>query len=270
MQSKLYHVFSTSQKKDDIEHFYNINNILIDFIPQSTRQIGISGGEPTLCGKYLNLLLTKLFYRIPSINVYILTNAVLFSDINLIHNLDGLEKEKILFSVPLYGDNHYTHDSIVQSKGSFYRTIKGIHNLFNYGFRVELRVIPQVKNIMRLDKMAHFIYKNLTFVEQVAFMSIENIGNARKNIRDIWVPFKDLIGPLEKATNFLRISGISCSLYNYQSCVINNRLQEISKSTISDWKLEYLPVCSTCSLKNSCGGIFNSSLEIMKEYVKPI
>lgn len=258
------------KKKNDIEQLFEINSKLIELIPLTTLQLGISGGEPTLGGKYLFLLLAKLFNRIPQISVVVLSNAVLLSDKSFFQNLEGLNKERIIFSVPLYGDNEYTHDSIVRSKGSFYKTIKGIHNLFNYGFRVELRVIPQIKNLLRLEKISHFIYKNLTFVEQVAFMGIENIGNARKNIQDIWVPPEKLISPLERATNFLRMSGINCSLYNYQSCILDDSLREISQSSISDWKLEFLPICSTCNAKNSCGGIFNSSLEIMKEYINPL
>jgi His-Xaa-Ser system radical SAM maturase HxsC len=258
------------KRKNDIEQLFEINSKLIELIPLSTKQIGISGGEPTLGGKYLFLLLAKLYNRIPEIKVVVLSNALLLSDESFFQNLEGLDKERILFSVPLYGDNEYTHDFIVRSKGSFYKTIRGIHNLFNYGFRVELRVIPQKSNLIRLEKISHFIYKNLTFVEQVAFMGIENIGNAKKNIQDIWVPPEKLITPLECATKFLMISGINCSLYNYQPCILNLPLREICQSTISDWKLEYLPICETCNSKNSCGGIFNSSLEIMKEYINPL
>jgi His-Xaa-Ser system radical SAM maturase HxsC len=258
------------KRKEDIEQLFEINSNLIDLIPLSTRQIGVSGGEPTLSGKYLFMLLVKLFTRIQQVNVTILTNAILLSDQSFFQNLEGLNKERILFSVPLYGDNQYTHDAIVRSKGAFYKTIKGIHNLFHYGFRVELRVIPQLKNILRLEKISHFIYKNLTFVEQVAFMGLENIGYARNNILEIWVPPEKLIGPLEKAVNFLKISGINCSLYNFQHCILSLPLREISQSTISDWKLEYLPICDLCNSKPSCGGIFNSSLEIMKEYINPL
>jgi len=258
------------QNKNDIEQQFNINYSLIDFIPLTTRQIGISGGEPLLCCIYLNHLLTKLFSRIELINVFILTNAVLLSDIKYFQNLQGLPKDRILFSVPLYGDNQFTHDSIVRSKGSFNKTIIGIYNLYKHNYRVELRVIPQKKNIMRLEKLSHFIYSNLTFVENVAFMGIENIGNANKNSDEIWLTPDELKNPLKKATEFLKMSGINCSLYNYPNCVLSKQLQLLSLQTISDWKREYLPQCLECKERNNCGGIFNSSIDLMKQYIEPI
>lgn len=257
-------------KRNDIEQFYSINNELIDLIPLNTKQIGISGGEPTLYGKYLGLLLSKLTTRMPSLKVSILTNAVQLANDNYFQNLEGIDKSNLLFSVPIYGDNHYTHDSIVQKKGSFFQTIKGIHNLFNYDFRVELRTIPQKRNYQRLEKLSHFIYKNLTFVEQVSFMGIENIGNARKNIDSIWISPKDLVPHLHSAASFLQMSGINCFLFNYQYCFLNDYLRSISLSTISDWKQEYLPECLSCKAKVKCGGIFHSSLLMMKEYIKPL
>jgi hypothetical protein len=101
-------------------------------------------------------------------------------------------------------------------------------------------------------------------------MGIENIGHARKNITDVWVTPEELSGPLKKAINFLRISGISCSLYNYQKCILDESLRELSLSTISDWKVEYLPLCTLCSGRKTCGGIFYSSLDLIKEYITPI
>lgn len=258
------------QKINDIEQFFRLNHSLIDFIPLSTKQLGISGGEPTLCGKYLNLLLLKLFNKIPDINVFILTNAVLLSEIKYFKHLKGFPKDKVLFSIPLYGDNQFTHDSIVRIKGSFNKTIKGIFNLFKYGYRVELRVIPQEKNIIRLEKIAQFIYKNLTFVENVAFMGLENIGKAQSNIEKIWISPGLLNFHLIKAIDFLTLSGIRCSLYNFQNCVLPIQLRNISLQTISDWKKEYLPECLECIERNVCGGIFDSSLNLMKQYIKPI
>ena len=257
-------------RKNDIEHFYRINNELIDLIPTETRYIGISGGEPTLCGNRLGVILNKIISRIPQINIFILTNAVRLSDHIFVKSLEIPYKTRILFSIPLYGDNHYTHDSIVRSSGSFYKTLKGIYNLYENGFRVELRIIPQKRNFSRIEKIAHFIYRNLTFVENVAFMGVENIGNAKKNIEEIWIPIYQQIDPLEKATSFLLDSGIDCALYNYQNCTISERLRRISQSTISDWKTEYLPTCKTCEIKSSCGGIFNSSISLVNEYINPV
>jgi len=192
------------------------------------------------------------------------------SYIKYFKHLKSFPKDKVLFSIPLYGDNSYTHDSIVRTKGSFYKTIKGIYNLFKEGYRVELRVIPQKLNLIRLEKLSQFIYKNLTFVENVAFMGLENIGKAQTNIEEIWISPQILSTHLIKATDFLRMSGINCSLYNYQNCILPKRLRHLSLQTISDWKMEYLPECSTCIEKNICGGIFNSSLNLIKQYIEPI
>jgi His-Xaa-Ser system radical SAM maturase HxsC len=259
-----------SQKLNDIELLFSINYSLIELIPVTTKQIGITGGEPTLYGKYLLQILTKIFSRIPLINVFVLTNAALLSDLNYFQNFKDLPKDQILFSIPLYGDNSYTHDSIVRTKGAFDKTIKGIYNLFKNNYRVELRIIPQKKNVLRLDKLSLFIYKNLTFVENVAFMGIEYIGKAEKNFDEIWLTPEELNNPLKNATNFLKMSGINCSLYNFQICTLPEELRHLSQSTISDWKREYIFECFKCIEKNRCGGVFYSSISLMKQYLKPL
>jgi His-Xaa-Ser system radical SAM maturase HxsC len=256
-------------KNEDIEHLFKINSELIGLIPNSVSHIGITGGEPTLCGDFLGEIILKLRERNPEIFITILTNGILLSEkVNLKH-FGNENRDKLLFSIPIYGDNEFTHDSIVGHYGSFYKTIKALHNLSQGGFRVELRIIPQRLNVERLYKLSHFIYRNLTFVERVVFMALENIGNARKNLRQLWIEPKDLILPLEMATSFLLMSGINCYLYNFQYCLLSEKLKKLSVNSISDWKVEFLPECNLCMDKTKCGGMFFSSIGILKNYIRP-
>jgi hypothetical protein len=101
-------------------------------------------------------------------------------------------------------------------------------------------------------------------------MGIENIGGARRNIEEIWTQPEKLMPVLIKAISFLRMSGMNCSLYNFQNCILPIELRNISYSSISDWKREYLPECISCQEMSNCGGIFNSSLKLLSNYIQPI
>ncbi len=258
------------KKKSDINEFLDINNEIIDLLPTSLKFLGITGGEPTLYGKHLGTLLNKISKRLPNCEVSLLTNAVLLSHNNIISNFEYLPKSKFIFCIPIYSDFHLIHDRIVNSKGAFFKTIIGIHNLAKYDFRIELRTIPQELNLNRLTKLAQYIYRNLTFVEHSAIMGIEYIGNAQKNFNKIWVSPSELLPKLEKAVEFLHNSGLNVSLFNYQNCMLTEKLRPFIKDSISDWKREYLEKCESCTERSKCGGIFYSSVEKMKPYINPI
>ena len=67
------------------------------------------------------------------------------------------------------------------SKNAYYETITGLFNLASYGAGIELRIVINKLNFMRLPQLAEFIQKNLPFVEWTAFMGMEYIGYAVKN-----------------------------------------------------------------------------------------
>ncbi len=148
---------------------------------------------------------------------------------------------------------------MVQSKGAFDDTIRGILNLKEVGQKVEIRVVIHKQTIDRLVRTCEFIARNLLFVDHVALMGLEITGFTRPNLEVLWIDpygYKDV---LSEAVALLNSYGVPTSVYNHQLCTINPDVMGNYRRSISDWKTEFLDECVTCAKRSDCGGLFSSS-----------
>ena len=175
------------KNKDDIKELYDINSNLINLIPQDTHELGITGGEPTLMGDLFPLLLYQIKNKLPQTEVHVLTNGRAFSRYEIAKQIANINHDKVVFGVPLYSDYYQNHDYIVQAKNAFYQTILGLYNLARFNLRIEIRIVLHKLTISRLVKLSKFIYKNLPFVEHIAFMGLEYTGYTPFNIKKLWI-----------------------------------------------------------------------------------
>lgn len=113
---------------------------------KNDKNIGITGGEPTLEPEKLLKLLYKIARKSPNQKVHILTNGRNFEDINLVKNLSNIKHIDISYGIPLYSDLAEEHDFITGSKGSFQQTIKGLYNLAQYKQKIEIRIVILKQN----------------------------------------------------------------------------------------------------------------------------
>lgn len=247
------------KKVDDIELNFQRNLKIIESAPLDLTEIGITGGEPTLTGEYLFKLIDAIRDKWPDASLHILTNGRSFSDENYLDRLLEHTGDNVYMGIPLHSDYGKDHDMIAGAKGAYVETIRGLYNLAERDIEIELRIVLNKLNFMRLPQMADFIFKNLTFVGWVAFMSMERCGLAVKNNDKIWVEPKDLTIPLEKAVMTLSNRGIDAVIYNIPLCLLPNRLHSFAARSISDWKVKYLPQCENCAAKQFCCGTFSTS-----------
>lgn len=255
------------KNKDDLDiHFYT-NMRLVELIPKETKVIGITGGEPTILGERLNTLLAKINYYLPNTHIHILTNGRVFNWKHVVKRIHDLNTSNIVFAVPLYSDYYLTHDYIVQAKDAFTQTIIGLHNLAYYNQRVEIRFVLHKASVNRLPQFAHFIYKNIPFVEHITFMGLEYTGYTPYNHDLLWIEPKEYMENLQYAINYLAGFGMDVSIYNHPLCLVPASLWEFTKNSISDWKVHYLEECQKCGLKNECGGVFGTSRHL-SQYIK--
>ncbi len=148
--------------------------------------------------------------------------------------------------------------------------MQGLYNLARYDQRIEIRVVLHKQTIPRLVKLAKFIYKNLPFVEHVAFMGLEYQGYTPHNIDILWTNPAEYMGPLEEAVMFLADQGLNVSVYNSQLCLMPPSIWPFSRKSISDWKNAYLPQCDNCSKRNDCAGFFSWNLARQEQSIVPI
>lgn len=256
-------------RQEEKESKTPFNLKLISLMDKSTKLLGITGGEPTLLGEELFEIITACKRYIPEAQIDILSNGIKFSDFEYVRKIVLLQHPNLLFAVPLYVDTDNEHNHIVQAKG-FYRTIQGIYNLALFNQKIEIRVVVHKINYKRLLRLAEFIYRNFPFVYHIAFMGMETVGLAQRNIEQLWIDPHDYMSQLRDAVIYLDQRNMRVSIYNLQLCILPEELRSLSVKSISSWKNIYLNECEKCELKNDCGGFFTSSKNRHSTHIKPL
>lgn len=247
---------SQPPKHVDDTYIYAELERAVPLIDKGTREIGITGGEPTLGGERFLTLLRSLRDHLPATAVHVLSNGRSFVDPAFAAAYAAIGHRDVMVGIPIYADYAALHDYIVQSDGAFDETIRGILNLKARGARVEIRVVVLKQNSDRLVRLAEFLARNLTFADHVALMALEVTGFARANLDRIWVDPFDYRAALTEASLLLEASGMRVSIYNHQLCTVDRKIWHLARRSISDWKNEYLPECAPCAMKDQCAGFF--------------
>ena len=124
------------------------------------------------------------------------------------------------------------------------------------------------QNYKILDRLAKYIYRNLPFVSHIALMGMEYHGNAQTNYEKVAIDpieYKDELYSAVK--NFIRYD-IVTDVYNIPLCLVDSRIHEFCRDSISTWKKTYLEICEQCSQKKYCSGVFETSFTHSKN-IKP-
>lgn len=257
------------QKGNDFGAFFKHNIQLIKNAPKETKVVCITGGEPTLAGGQFIDLVRIAREELPETYIHILSNGRNFAKNDLAHNLKFAGGDKVFVGVPIHSDYSRDHDIIAGAKNSFNETMLGLYNLADEGIAIELRIVINRLNYLRLTNIAEYLFKNLPFVSWVAFMGMEDTGLATQNSKHIWIEPVDYIPQLCEAVNYLAGWDIPVSIYNIPLCLLPRRIHKFASQSISDWKTKYLNFCDECSVKEQCCGLFSTSTKIYKG-LKPI
>lgn len=246
-------------KRNDIQELFERNLRIIESAPTGLKDIGITGGEPTLLGDKLFELIEKIQAKFPEALIHILSNGRAFQNKQYANQLAKVANNQLLIGIPIHSDFVHDHDYISQAKGSYNETMRGLYNLGELDIDIELRIVINKINYKRLFRLSEFIYKNLPFVKYISFMGLEDIGYSIKNHKKIWLEPQEYAEELEKAVLNLATWGLNVSVFNLPLCCIPNSLHEFAKKSISDWKVKFMPSCEECRLKNECCGLFTTS-----------
>jgi len=260
-----------SQPPRAVDDGYLVEEILqaIPLMSPETTELCITGGEPTLLGpKFLNVIeATKRW--LPKTSLHVLSNGRLFSR-RFAGQVAALRHPDLMIGIPLYSDIASKHDFVVQAKGAFDETVRGIMNLERYAQRVEIRFVIHRQTFERLPQTARFIARNLPFVKHVALMGLEMMGFTKANLDALWIDPVQYQSHLGAAVTELNRSHIKVMIYNHQLCVLAPELWPFARKSISDWKNIYLPECDHCTVRSECGGFFASASLRHSAYIEPI
>lgn len=256
--------------RDDIGALTARNLELIDLITEPPPYLTITGGEPTLLGERLFTLIARLKEKMPDTELHMLTNGRSFAWPEYDRRFAAVNHPNISLGIPLYADVASVHDYVVQARGAFDQTMMGFHQAARHGIRVEVRIVLHKLTTPRLAKLAEYIYRNLTFVEHIAFMGLEYTGYTPRNIDALWIDPYDYRDELEKAVEFLVVRGMNVSIYNHQLCTLKPSVWRFAKKSISDWKNLYLPECRQCTAMTECGGFFQWAEKKHSGHIAPL
>jgi len=260
-----------SQPPKDIDDSWIVDQILqtIPLIDPSTRELGFTGGEPTLLGEdFFRILRTTKSY-LPNTAIHILSNGRLFKDNEFTKRYAAIDHPDMMIGIPIYSDISTLHDYVVQSDSAFDETIRGILNLKKLNQRVEIRIVIHQQTYKRLPQLAEFIVRNLTFVDHVVLMGLEMMGFTRANLDILWIDPIEYQPELYRAVSKLADHRMNVSIYNHQLCILDKRLWPFARKSISDWKNEYMPECDGCQEKENCCGFFSSAKILYSSHIRP-
>lgn len=243
---------------------------IMRYMPENVAHLTLTGGEPTLLKEDFFEVLSYIQNNRSGTHFQLLTNGRAFADYKFTERFIQHLPDCVDIGIPVYGYNSQTHDSITRAEGSFKEAIIGIHNLLHYHIDIEIRIVLTKMNVDFLDRIAAYIVKYLPGVNKVAFMGLELMGNAAKNMEEVWVPYEEAVRKSEKAINYLIANGINVQIFNIPLCKVPRNLWDICAMSITDYKVQYNEECNECAVKNICGGIFESTKRMAKISTSPI
>lgn len=242
---------------------------LISLMNKSTKEVGISGGEPTMIGDNLFVLIKHIKKELPQSAISILSNGVKFANKDYAMKLAMCRHHDLQIDIPLFSDIAEEHNRIVGAK-TFYKTVQGLYNLALFHQRIGLRIVVHKQTYKRLPQFADFVYHNFPFVSQVAFMQMETMGMAKDNFDQLWIDPYDYNKELREAVLLLKDRGMKPYIYNAQLCVLPEDIRRYAVQSISDWKDIYLPECDGCVLRGQCAGFFESNRQAHSAHIHKI
>jgi len=246
-----------------------LNLKLISLMDKDTTSLALTGGEPTLLKENLLRVMTACKTELPRTSLILLTNGIALEDFDFVKALVSVAHPDFTVAVSLSSDVDSEHNRIV-GNDSFYRTLKGIHNLALFRQKIEIRTVIHKLTHHRLPNLAEFICRNFPFVVHVALMGLEPVGWALDNIEQLWIDPHNYRDALKNAVQVLHRNNLKVSIYNHQLCILLPSLRRFARKSIGSWKAVYLGICEQCELKDSCAGLFASAQLIHSSHLQPL
>jgi His-Xaa-Ser system radical SAM maturase HxsC len=249
-----------SQPPRDVDDSWIVDEIAqaIQLVDPATLSIGFTGGEPLLDWRRFIPLLALAGKALPQTKVHVLTNGRMFALPEVVSAWAAVGHPALCAGIPIYAAVDHIHDYVVQARGAFDETVLGILRLKDKGQRIEVRVVLHRITAPRLLETCEWIARNLSFVDHVALMGLENTGFAIANQDLLWIDPVDYRDDLAASVKLLSASGVNVSVYNLPLCLVDRSIQPFAVQSISDWKNAYLPFCENCSVREQCAGFFST------------
>lgn len=150
---------SPSGFKKDIMGFNKIEDYLKLMKSLKIKPLGLLGGEPTLYQKLFDVIKLAKEY---GFKITLYTNGRKLSDENFVKNLKKAKLDFVNFSIQSGSNYAKKHDKIVNVKGAWQETKKGIENCYKYNLKINIQTVLTHSNLeIYKEIIDEFSYANL-------------------------------------------------------------------------------------------------------------
>lgn len=164
---------------------------------QGASTIVVSGGEPTIHPDFLEFISYLLAKKV---KIQILSNGERFSDASFFKSFCELAgQESITITTTIHSHIKAEHEHANQTVGSFDRTITGLTNLLDNGFKVIVKHCITRANYLQLPMFYEFINEKFKENADMQLCSIDYCGmeNDLKAMQQEKLSFVEVRKPLE-------------------------------------------------------------------------
>ncbi|RLI98188.1 MAG: hypothetical protein DRO99_01355 [Candidatus Aenigmatarchaeota archaeon] len=255
----------TNYDKADKEMFLSfedIKDIIDDFDPE-TKTIDYNGGEPTMRKDLLKILqYTRM--KFPGAHIQLLTNGRMFSYNKYADMFANANLGSFRLFITIYGPNERVHDGITRTPGSFKQTMKGIRNMLDRGFDIEVRVIITKMNYKHFPEIAQFVC-GIPGINRIVFIAAKIIGEAYRNRDAVLVGFDEMRDYVNRASEILigHKGEKEIRLFHFPFCTIDSKYWDMIEGvTVPEVDITFGPECEKCSKRTTCPGIWASYADL--------
>lgn len=262
--------------------------------PQSPRGeqppniLHISGGEPTLSDKLLELC-TTAHERFE--HVLLSTNGLKFADFSFAKAVAQTNIDCIV--VPFFSDDPKLHDYVVGRRGSFQLLINGLKNIMQLRnprlTTIVYKIIAIDPILTKVTRIPAFLIKENLVPDEVQISGLHIKGSVLKH-PEIIPEAKALSNQISGLIYELRNKKIPFSVYDLPWCILQNEALEYlladgilrSDTGMRDytkvyWKGERkdarethrFTVCEGCDLTDFCNGYYPVNIEMFSQRMLP-
>ncbi|MFP4403643.1 MAG: 4Fe-4S dicluster domain-containing protein [Candidatus Woesearchaeota archaeon] len=255
------------------EHDVNINDehttkeILKEIntnIKGNEEMIILSGAEITLKKDLFKILYT-IKKKNSTAQIFLPTNGRMFCYKNYIDKFNKLNLDNVKITISILGSKKETHDKITQVIGSFNESIKGIKNLLNFNYNVNLNITILKKNYKEiLDICKIFLPIG---IKTIQLAIVEPNGKAKLKFKEMIPQIKYLKPIIQKA---LKYGNGKVKTKNIPNCILGKYYNLKYFNTQNHLKKK-ISKCLKCKFYDDCDGYWKEYFQIYgNDEIKPI
>ena len=227
--------------------------------------VSFIGGEPTI-SPFLFDVMFHILKKKSNVRIHINSNGMMFYYQWFCDKFRFLKQKGFDFHIEFgfYSPFPIVHDRITQVPGSWYKTLKGLKNMFERGFDIGIRTVVSKMNYKTLKFYGEMIKKqNLSGIRSFTFIGMDVIGMALENKDKLLVSHQEIAPEIEKAITNLIVAGFPQELIQIHllpKALFSPKFRKfvVRSGCVGGAFMDNGPECRRCIYYNECPHLLKS------------